>query len=77
MNIQEFDSTHPPCFQFTIKVAAIYFPNMIYTGGTCDFYITVALQQFTSSASSTSLLPTPFRFEVGDWWWLGTEPEPA
>ena len=42
-------------FSFAIKVAAIYFPNMIYTGGTCDFYITVALQQLTSSASSTSL----------------------
>ena len=42
-------------FSFAIKVAAIYFPNMIYTGGIFDFYITVLLQQLTSSASSTSL----------------------
>ena len=42
-------------FSFAIKVAAIYFPNMIYIGGIRDFYITVALQQLISCSSSTSL----------------------
>ena len=68
----DFDFVVPPCaFSFAIEVDTIYFPNMIYTGDIRDFYITVSLQQLTSSASSTSLLPTPFRLGVGDWWWLG------
>ena len=62
-NIQEFDSANLPCFQFcnhcnAMGVAAINFPNIaiwFISAASFDFYITVALQQLTSSALSTSL----------------------